>query len=494
MMAKQARWIIVVGMALLTLVAALTVAAQGEPRALGFDVPVQGEITTDTPEALYIFEGTAGDVITVSMTADVAGVDSFLELLLPDGSTAMTDDDTGGNLNSLLGPYTLPQSGTYTVRATRFGQAMGGSAGPYTLLLKRVEPLALTPGEGVTVEVNAAQPFAFMTFAAADATSLYELETRAQEGDISYGISIRDGAGLFISQSMGNPDGSPVLLSPLRLDAGQEYLITLVRQETGPALPVEGSVRVAVTLRAIAAQPLSVGQAVSAALDDATPVIHYGFSGARGQVLRLEGSHAEGGLAIDVQVLGPNGGYVGSGNSAYGAYSGEPTTSFTLDPLVLDVSGEYIITVRMFDPQAGSTALPGSTARFTLALSETQAPLLQLGEAVTGLAEMSAPMVYRFEGLAGQAVTITLEGLDGAYTPAFDLQGPNPQAGQPGVSGLGYVLSANSAVRGAVRFDVTLPADGLYLFNVRTGGVYEMSGAPLDSAPAQFRLSVSAGQ
>ena len=31
-------------------------------------------------------------------------------------------------------------------------------------------------------------------------------------------------------------------------------------------------------------------------------MIHYGFSGARGQVLRLEGSHAEGGLAIDVQV------------------------------------------------------------------------------------------------------------------------------------------------------------------------------------------------
>jgi hypothetical protein len=68
----------------------------------------------------------------------------------------------------------------------------------------------------------------------------------------------------------------------------------------------------------------------------------------------------------------------------------------------------------------------------------------------------------------------------------MDVQGPAvdvPQVAGPGIGGGGmgsFVFSVNGAVPGRVRYELALPQDGLYLFRVRSGGVY----APAPGAPS----------
>ena len=77
-----------------------------------------------------MFEGSAGDIITISMTS--ADFDTFLELYGPNLLRVAMDDDSGGETNSQISSVVLPQSGIYSIVARALGP---GQAGEYTLSL-----------------------------------------------------------------------------------------------------------------------------------------------------------------------------------------------------------------------------------------------------------------------------------------------------------------------------------------------------------------------
>ncbi|HIK46533.1 MAG TPA: trypsin-like peptidase domain-containing protein [Leptolyngbyaceae cyanobacterium M65_K2018_010] len=78
----------------------------------------------------YIFEGQAGQVITVEMTS--SDVDSFLILLAPEREDIFVqDDDSGGNYNARL-TVQLPYTGSYLIFANAFAE---GETGRYQLRL-----------------------------------------------------------------------------------------------------------------------------------------------------------------------------------------------------------------------------------------------------------------------------------------------------------------------------------------------------------------------
>lgn len=78
----------------------------------------------------WTFRGTTGQRVTLSMFGDF---DTYLELLGPDGSMLISDDDGGENLQSRIKDFSLPQTGTYTIIARSFGRETGLS---YTLRLE----------------------------------------------------------------------------------------------------------------------------------------------------------------------------------------------------------------------------------------------------------------------------------------------------------------------------------------------------------------------
>ncbi len=99
----------------------------------------EGEITDRRSSEEYEFEGNAGDLVTITMvdTSRDDGLDPLVLLLDGDGNELTRNDDavdtSVGALNSQIFAYELPESGTYTVVATRYQEADGDSVGEYEI-------------------------------------------------------------------------------------------------------------------------------------------------------------------------------------------------------------------------------------------------------------------------------------------------------------------------------------------------------------------------
>ncbi|MFN8372218.1 MAG: PPC domain-containing protein [Anaerolineae bacterium] len=108
--------------------------------AIEYGETAQGEIDNRTPSEEYVFEGEAGDIISISLTATSSrdNLDTLLILINQDGREIARNDDintAGGNYNSQISGFVLPDDGTYLIIATRFQQENGESTGEYELTL-----------------------------------------------------------------------------------------------------------------------------------------------------------------------------------------------------------------------------------------------------------------------------------------------------------------------------------------------------------------------
>lgn len=124
-------------------------------RALALGVPVVGTLNEAAPQQSWTYDGTAGERLTISSVdqtrTDVfqTGLDMALRLFAPDGSElAYNDDQPGDDLfgvyDAQIADFSLPQTGTYTVRVEwRQGQGM------YTLGVSGGQTLELS-ADGVT--------------------------------------------------------------------------------------------------------------------------------------------------------------------------------------------------------------------------------------------------------------------------------------------------------------------------------------------------------
>jgi hypothetical protein len=86
-----------------------------------------GRITDENPETVYAFIGTAGDTITASMLRSDGNLDPLLALLDQDQNELASDDDSAGSQNARIERFTLPYTGVYYLRASRYSNPAGGA-------------------------------------------------------------------------------------------------------------------------------------------------------------------------------------------------------------------------------------------------------------------------------------------------------------------------------------------------------------------------------
>jgi hypothetical protein len=105
------------------------------------DLVVQGSLTySDTVQTIlkpgtrhhWLFEGQAGDVVTISMDAVSEGMDTYLELFAPDGVRVARDDDSGDGPDAAIIAFELPIDGIYRIIARGHGDE---DVGEYQLTL-----------------------------------------------------------------------------------------------------------------------------------------------------------------------------------------------------------------------------------------------------------------------------------------------------------------------------------------------------------------------
>lgn len=154
-----------------------------ETEVIEYGETIEGTLTTTALEALYFFRGAEGDSVIIRLSSD--DFDSYLTLSDPSGFELISNDDSGGNLNSVIGPYTLPQTGDYMISARSLS---GSSTGNYVLDLERAEISTLEFGETVTVDIDESNSVAYFTFDA-NAGDIVDV---AVEGDVDTNLTLND--------------------------------------------------------------------------------------------------------------------------------------------------------------------------------------------------------------------------------------------------------------------------------------------------------------
>jgi thiol-disulfide isomerase/thioredoxin len=114
---------------------------------LSYNAPAIGTLSADQYEAWYTFAGHEGDVITIRMAAEAGDLDPFLILTDGDGFELALNDDLADQPDlAAIEDFTLPATGAYLIRATRYGFEYGPSEGDYTLVIETdAAPTDLTP-------------------------------------------------------------------------------------------------------------------------------------------------------------------------------------------------------------------------------------------------------------------------------------------------------------------------------------------------------------
>jgi 5-hydroxyisourate hydrolase-like protein (transthyretin family) len=121
-------------------------------------------LTTDAPSDRYSFEGTEGENVVISVTSP--DFDSYLTLVDENGVTLAENDDVDETLNSRIGPFRLPYSGTYTVIVTSFSYHNSATPefGAYRLLVERISTGSIDYGQTQTLTFDDSTFGSYLTF------------------------------------------------------------------------------------------------------------------------------------------------------------------------------------------------------------------------------------------------------------------------------------------------------------------------------------------
>lgn len=207
---------------------------------------VSDSLTDTVMSQDYVFTGQEGDAVVINLNSD--DFDSYLRLLDSSGNEIASNDDSGNSLNSQIGPYVLPATGSYTIRASSLG---GSSAGAYTLTLGKVDVTAISYDEAVEVAITKSGESRFFTFtgAAGDLITV----SAVSNGSIDTSLILSDpynsqvasdddsgsGPDPEIYQQLLNQDGTYTL--ELRTVAGSNGKLTLTVKRTLPPSLDEGA-------------------------------------------------------------------------------------------------------------------------------------------------------------------------------------------------------------------------------------------------------------
>ncbi len=339
--------------------------------ALTQNTPVAGVITSKEPYNVYSFAAQAGDVVSAQINADSGSLDTLLLLADPSGNiVASNDDREKGITDSTIQNFSVIVAGNYSLVATRYGQALGGTEGGYTLTLTGAVTATATGTQTATVQVP--------TFANVPAGSVEVSLQWSTGADIQ--LLVRDPQGESVY------DDKPSISSGGRLAAnGNNNCVA--SNGTSPVsyiywpegrLPTAGSYEIEVLYQG--------------SCNDTTPVQFVLTVVANGKVVLQKNEL----LNIDQRYV----------------------ISYTigLDGQITAGDGGVF----------GTKQKPDAASLLTSVVAEMpSAPVLVNAQPSTGSIRLNNKFdVYTFDGKAGQVATIGMERLNGTLDPVLFLIGP----------------------------------------------------------------------
>jgi hypothetical protein len=208
----------------------------GDAESIEYGDTVEGEISDDEPVILYTFEGSEGDVVTITMidTSRSGELDPYIQLVNEDGDVLTDNDDHDDadlpdNFDSQITEFELEDDGTYIIVASRFGQENGSSEGEYELTLDDggnsggnddddddggdggdggdIEIIDIEYGDSVEGEISDDEEFVVYAFEASegDVVTITMIDT-SRSGDLDPYLQLADSEGEVIADNDDHDD------------------------------------------------------------------------------------------------------------------------------------------------------------------------------------------------------------------------------------------------------------------------------------------------
>ncbi|MCC7446205.1 MAG: hypothetical protein IT324_02255 [Anaerolineae bacterium] len=428
----------------------------------------EGLIADDRPQQLRQFSGKAGDTITVRMTRELGStLAAVVELRTPDGAILAQADSNGGDA-AAIADFTLPYTGQYVLRETRFMGADGVTAGRYKVSLTgttapRPIKAAVKYGQLVIGRLDDERPTERITFTG-KAGDIIGITSRATSGDLDTRLALENAAGETLAFS-DDVNGTDAALSGILLPADGTYTVVLSRVGTktvGTTGNYDLTVNLLYQVGATAAPQslIAYGQRMVGAVDAQQRQARYTFNGNQGDEIAVRLIHQTDDAPPLLALLDPMGTVLANGTPGVG--------QTTIERYRLPASGLYTVAVtrpsnsqQSYSPYALTLTL--LTSQPSVNSAQSTGGILRISDAVTGtFAAGQAAHYWLFQAKAGQVVTADLVQLNGDLLPAVILISPGGQ----GLTSASVAEHSQSTT--IDRF--TLPADGVYSLLVLPGG------------------------
>ncbi|MCU0481972.1 MAG: pre-peptidase C-terminal domain-containing protein [Anaerolineae bacterium] len=428
-----------------------TMVATAIPVSLG-DVPIvygdvmTGTITSENYEARYTFEATEGDLVSILMRATnrEEGLDGYLTILAPNGAQLVVNDD----LNSLQSydpgvvNFPIPQTGTYTIIASRFNGVAGTSAGSFELSLTLGDPIVATPtatstaeisqnaivyGERAQGEISNDIPYVAYQFVA-EAGDVIGIQVNMLSGTLDPQVVLFSVNGAEIASNDDDPQGGfNAYLRDFTIPEAGVYTIWATRfnRETGTSegqyeLILERISGGVVSTPVANTTVLALGDTVQGDITNENFARLYTFSGTQGQIVTFTMRASIGDLDPYLILLDPQGQQIFRNDD--GAELG---FNSSLDKVRLPMDGDYTVVATRFQQVMGS-----SQGTFQLTAVEdtgSQQALIpvdemSLGDSVSDGLNGGSFHYYSFFAEAGDVVAITHSVVSGNLDPFLTIE------------------------------------------------------------------------
>lgn len=196
---------------------------------------IEGELTGRRPEAEYTFNGSAGDVIIAEHISE--DYDSYMTLEF-DGNEIAYNDDGAGSLDSRIGPFTLPETGEYTLIIRPLDSS---TPGEFKLSLQLAKSVMLTYGKPGSIDVSADDKVVYFQFEA----SAGDVVDILVDGNVDTDAQLNDPSGWYVAQDFDSGRGDNPEIVAQSLGSAGVYTLVLTVEDPGDTGSVEVTITVA---------------------------------------------------------------------------------------------------------------------------------------------------------------------------------------------------------------------------------------------------------
>ncbi len=339
---------------------------------------IEGYLSTNT--ARFTFNGTAGDIINITLNS--SDFDSYLLLYDENGFEIARDDDSGGDLNSRIGPFELAQSGTYTIEVTTYSYISYNETGTGNFVLRLNTAITETIEIGLNEEISDTL---------SNETPLLVYRVSASAGDVimltfdttSYSVYARlTAAGGTVSQET---YGGPGILGPIIVSEDTNYLITVGSYDQyGPY---------DFTLTINTTNPVAIAYDTPVTTNfDESPAQVFTFEGNAGDIIDVT---VDSGGAVDARIslTSPESGTIASDDDSGSGFDPE------LLNIILPEDGRYAIVAQPY--------IPGDNGNFTINVANSGVLSIDEAAQVIRVSDKQTRGTVVLEGTAGETVLIS---------------------------------------------------------------------------------------